>query len=357
MRQEIKDLLRRLAEGLPAESPDAGIFGCSVPADDSAIVLIPVPWEATVSYGKGTAQGPATILRASHQVDLLDEAFGTPFLSGITMLAEDMDIVAFNATARRAAEHVMNDDGPSPEDHEGIVPDQDFVNETSLSLHGKIFDLARKHLKAGKVVGVIGGEHSSPYGLLRALNERERGGFGVLHIDAHMDLRDAYEGFTHSHASIMRNVMNDFSQVTRLTQVAIRDFCQAERDYATSLGSRYAGFTSRDLGRRKAEGHTWQSICQQIVETLPKKVYVSFDIDGLEPSLCPGTGTPVPGGMRWDEAMYLLETVATSGRQVIGFDLCEVAPGPDGEEWNGNVGARVLYKLCGLALSTQGKTK
>lgn len=347
MRKETREILQRLADGAPAEGPDAGIFGCSVPIDDAALALIPVPWDATASYGKGAALGPQTILAASHQLDLFDEVFGIPFLAGITMLPEDMEIVAFNATARRAAEHGA-DDEPT---------DLDFVNETSESLHSKVYEQARKLARQGKLVAVVGGEHSAPYGLIKALAEKKKEPFGILHVDAHMDTRDAYEGFRHSHASIMRNAMTDFPMIQKLTHVAVRDYCVAERDFGLSLGERWSSFTSYDLFKRKAAGQTWMAICQEIVETLPERVYVSFDIDGLTPQLCPHTGTPVPGGLAFEEAVMLLECVAKSNRKVVGFDLCEVAPGPEGDEWDGNVGARLLYKLCGLYLHTQGKIK
>ena len=103
----------------------------------------------------------------------------------------------------------------------------------------------------------------------------------------------------------------------------------------------------------KAEGNTFKSIAASIVATLPENVYVSFDIDGLDPSYCPSTGTPVPGGLSFDEAVFILEELAQSGRRVVGFDLTEVAPGPDGSEWDANVGARLLYKLCGCLLRSQ----
>ena len=92
------------------------------------------------------------------------------------------------------------------------------------------------------------------------------------------------------------------------------------------------------------EGRTWDSICREMIQELPDKVYISFDIDGLDPKLCPNTGTPVPGGFSFQQAMYLIRKVVESGREIIGFDLCEVAPGDEGD-WDANVGARVLYRL------------
>src|SRR5690606_18866656 len=101
-------------------------------------------------------------------------------------------------------------------------------------------------------------------------------------------------------------------------------------------------------------GQSWNSLCQRILEPLPSAVYVSFDIDGLSPELCPGTGTPVPGGLSFEQACYLLVHIVRSGRRIIGFDLNEVSPGRDpNNEWNGNVGARLLFKLCGALVASQ----
>jgi hypothetical protein len=111
-----------------------------------------------------------------------------------------------------------------------------------------------------------------------------------------------------------------------------------------------------ELARRRFDGESWSSVVREIVDALPQYVYLSFDIDGLDPTLCPHTGTPVPGGLQFQEACALLSAVAKSGRTIVGFDLCEVAPGPDGDEWDGNVGARLLYKMVGATLRSRGET-
>ena len=104
------------------------------------------------------------------------------------------------------------------------------------------------------------------------------------------------------------------------------------------------------MGRHVLGGGHWDDCCRRIVGELPRTVHVSFDIDGLSPELCPNTGTPVPGGLSFAEARHLLRVLAESGRRVVGFDLVEVAPGPRGDDWDANVGARLLYKLIGCAL-------
>ena len=141
--------------------------------------------------------------------------------------------------------------------------------------------------------GGVGGDHSVPLGLMRVMAERYPG-VGVLHIDAHADLRKAYEGFTYSHASIMYNALQEAPGIGALVQVGIRDFCDEELETARA-DKRVVQFPDHELAAAGFAGETWQQVCNRIVETLPKQVYVSFDIDGLSPGNCPHTGTPVPG--------------------------------------------------------------
>lgn len=347
-RLSFADAMAELESGMPPR-PDAGFLGASLDPEECKLVLIPVPWEATTSYGGGTSQGPEVIVPASHQLDLEDAAFGKAFRAGITVLPEDPVIRSTNTTARTAALRVIE----AIEAKRDPGADLKAVNQASEVVNQSVYETAKKWLKRGKFVGVIGGDHACPQGLIQALAETVPGGFGVLHFDAHHDLRIAYEGFVYSHASIFYNVMHSYKNVSKLVQVAIRDYSRDEKNYMESLGDRGKSFYNREIFAMKAEGRTFQYIAQEIIATLPDNVYVSFDIDGLDPSYCPSTGTPVPGGLSFDEACYILETLAKSKKKVIGFDLCEVAPGTDGNEWDANVGARMLYKLCGCLLRSQ----
>lgn len=307
----------------------AGIFGVNVPVADAALVLLPAPWDGTASYGKGTVNGPKAILKASHQLDYFDLDYGAPVCAGI----------AFADTDKKF---------PYCGSHQ-----VDEVNLASHKINQIIYDASKSSLLNNQLVGVVGGEHSVPFGLIKALSEKYNA-FGILHIDAHHDLRDSYEGYLHSHASIMFNVLQSCSQLSKLTSVGIRDFSIEEFKFAHDQGNRVRTFYDRDLQDYKADGKNWGSICKDIIGTLPEYVYISFDIDGLEPVLCPHTGTPVPGGLTFAEADRLMRELVKQGKKIIGFDLCEVAP--DGvTEWDANVGARVLYKLCGAALASQGK--
>ncbi len=184
------------------------------------------------------------------------------------------------------------------------------------------------------------------------------GEYGVLHFDAHHDLRAAYEGFTWSHASIMRNALEKIQHIETMVQVGIRDYCEEELDYCTAQVDRVLPYYDRALSRRLFGGESWANIAREIVEHLPENVWVSLDIDGLDPRFCPNTGTPVPGGLDFNQTNFLLGEVARSGRHIIGFDLCEVSPAADGKnEWDANVGARLLYKLSAWALASQGKAQ
>jgi agmatinase len=208
---------------------------------------------------------------------------------------------------------------------------------------------------------VLGGDHSTPFGAIRAYGGHHPG-LGILHIDAHADLRDAYEGFTWSHASIMNNVVRRIGSkggIATLVQVGIRDL--GEREHRMIMEPRPRGesaittYFDATAKARLHAGETWAAICDEIVGRLPKKVYISFDIDGLDPVLCPDTGTPVPGGLSFNELLELLRALGRNGRRIVGFDLNEVAPSPRtprpewGGDWNANVGARALYKMIGAA--------
>jgi len=139
--------------------------------------------------------------------------------------------------------------------------------------------------------------------------------------------------------------------VAAVVGVGYRDLCESEHAILEDDG-RYHPFYDPWLRARLHEGVPWAELVHQMVALLPQQVYVSFDIDGLDPTLCPGTGTPVPGGLSFVEATSLLKGVVDSGREIVGFDLCEVGPG----EWDGNVGARLLYKLIGFALKSRRGT-
>ncbi len=336
-----------------AASPDSGIFCLPHTPDEAAVVLVPVPWEVTTSYRTGTAQGPAAILAASRQIDLFDVETGRPWTRGIAMLDESADVRAWNAEGRALAEPVIELGGRVDGDA-GLEAARARVNELGEHLNAWVRAETSRWLDAGKLVGIVGGDHSVPFGAIQAIAARHPG-LGILHVDAHADLRDAYEGFTWSHASIMYNVVERIPDVARIVQVGIRDLCEAEAEMIQRSERRVVTHFDAELASRRFGGEGWATQCERVLEALPEKVYISFDIDGLDPASCPHTGTPVPGGLQFLEAQFLIGQVVRSGRTIVGFDLNEVAPGAPGDEWDANVGMRVLYKMIGWALRSQGQ--
>jgi agmatinase len=324
--------------------PNGNFFGFPDAAENAEIVLLPVEWDATTSYRKGTAQGAKAILDASLQLDFFDLDVENAWKTKITTLAT---IHNDNRQIGRLADEIIAD----LENGRKIdAAKLNKVNATSSELNRKVYEKSRTVI-AGKEdavplkkIALIGGDHSCPLGLIKVLAEKNPD-LGILHIDAHADLRNAYEGFIYSHASIMYNVLNEIKSVSKIVQVGLRDFSPDEYELGQN-NPRVEQFFDRKMREEIFNGGNWHVICEKIVKNLPDKVYVSFDIDGLSPDNCPSTGTPVPGGITYNEAAYLLKVLKESGREILGFDLCEVVPNKNGNEWDANVGARILYQLC-----------
>jgi agmatinase len=322
---------------------DHGVFGLPFGVEESELVLLPLPWEVTVSYATGTASGPKAILEASQQIDLYDVLNIDAWKKGIAMFEISEDIILNGKELRKKTEKYL-EGYFAGEINEEL---QKEINEECRVFKENVKKMTSELLNQDKFVGIVGGDHSVPLGYLEALSYKYES-FGILHIDAHADLRDAYEGLEYSHASIFYNALK-IKNVSKLVQVGIRDFSKGEQEVVDKENGRVKMFTDYEIKKALFEGSTWAKICDDIVKELPENVYISFDIDGLLPHLSPNTGTPVLGGFSVEEMVYLFEKVLASGKKIIGFDLCEVAPGESGQ-WDGNVGARVLYKLCLLAL-------
>lgn len=319
-----------------ASSENSGIFGLPFSPGESNLVLVPAPWEGTTSYGKGTINGPTAILNASKQIDLYEAELGHFYEKGISMLEVD-DV--FVETAQEIKKI-------SKQDHDSFIQK---INNLSHSIEEKLYFVVQKLIQEGKIVGLVGGEHSTAYGSIMAHMETYPN-MGILQIDAHMDLRKAFNGYQSSHASVMYNVIENLKP-NKLVQVGIRDFAQEELFFANS-NKEIRVFLEKDFRQQIFCGRkNWARICKEIVRELPKEVYVTFDIDGLDPSLCPNTGTPVPGGLSFCEARFLIREISKSGRRIVGFDLCEVSPNTQ-NEWDANVGSRVLFFLIGWTLES-----
>jgi agmatinase len=234
----------------------AGIFGLPFTPDEARVVLIPVPWEATVSYGAGTAGGPKAILDASHQVDLLDRDTGRPYEAGIAMLPIPDEVRRWSDEARKLALPIIEAGGVG--DDEGLKAAQARVDAYGSRMNDWVHGEASHWLAKGRLVGVVGGDHSTPFGAIQAVAARHPG-VGILHLDAHADLRRAYEGFRWSHASIMFNVTSEVSDVARLVQVGVRDYCDEEDALIRASGGRIRTYFDADLRRALHEGEPWRS--------------------------------------------------------------------------------------------------
>ncbi|GGZ16114.1 agmatinase [Echinicola pacifica] len=328
------------------------LFGLPFGEDTASLVVIPVPWEVTVSYSNGTALGPKAVLKASAQVDLYQPDIVDAWNMGIHLLPFPDELYASNHKYRILAENYIEwlERGKPKEENERFGAVTSLIDKACESMNQYVYKTAKDQLNNGKIVALLGGDHSTPLGLIRALSEKYSS-FGVLQIDAHADLREKYEGFKYSHASISYNML-EIPQVEKIVQVGVRDYCEEEAERAEHH-KKVKTFYDQQIKEGLYEGKTWRVICDQIVAALPREVYITIDIDGLDPKLCPNTGTPVAGGFELDQVLYLMKLVVKSGRKIIGFDLVEVAPGED--EWDGNVGARILYRMANLMGVSQGK--
>ncbi len=355
----IRDFLRLLCQSIrlhmsitsfnpnSAALHDSGLFGLPFDEHHSQIIIIPIEWELTVSYGKGTAAGPKAVYDASLQIDLNNHDYPDLWKKGIWMDSFPEHLRQLHDSLRKDADTIIQaiGEGSMDENDKKFITLYQRIEEGAERMNQWLFERIAYWKSKGKIVGLLGGDHSVPIAYHRYLND-QKSDYGVLMVDAHIDLRDAYEGFKYSHASIFFNVMK-MSKVKKLVQVGIRDYCHEEAELVRQQSDRVHVFFDRDLRMQQFEGIGWKEQVDSMIGLLPDKVYISVDIDGLDPVLCPNTGTPVPGGLQFEELMYLLNRIRLSGKDIIGFDLCEVSPGHN--EWDGNVGARVLFQLCGVA--------
>ena len=273
--------------------------------DTSRIVVWPVSYEGTVSYGTGTGAGAMAIVDASRNMELYEEETGTEvYKLGIHTLSE---------FAPRETPELMMD-----------------------SLYGRTKEL----LDSEKFVCMLGGEHSVSAPVIRAHAERFHN-MSVLQIDAHADLRDEYDGTPHSHASIMARVVNDLRIPS--VQVGIRSI---SADEARSLNT---GLPTKIFWAKDIVGRTdW---IERAVDSLTENVYLTIDIDGLDPSLVPTTGTPEPGGLGWYETLALIRTLARK-RRIIGMDLVEFSK-TDNSDAPAFLCSKLVYKSLAYIFGDQ----
>lgn len=274
---------------------------------DSQIVVLSAPFEATVSYGHGTKNGPKGILKSSHYVEFYDEEFDRElcFEKGICALAP----MNFEKLSVRK----------------------------SLDL---IYNNVSRVLKDDKFPIVLGGEHSISAPVAKAFNEKYQN-LSILHFDAHSDLRNEYNGSPYSHASVIARIA-EFNK--NIVQIGIRAQCIDEAKFIkeNNINTYYMRFI------RSGKYGDWM---RDAINKLNENVYITFDVDGFDPSFMPSTGTPEPGGLFWDETAEFLRMVGKE-RNIVGFDVVELAPvkanpSPD------FIAAKLTYKLLNCAFQNK----
>jgi len=318
-----------------AAAKNSGIFGFPFHPYESKLVLIPVPWDATMSWKTGSSGAPAAIFEASKYTELFDTDLKNFYEAGIAMESENPDLQVWNNKAKKLARKEAH---------------KDTTDSLCANMSNYVYSRTKEHLQKDKIAGIVGGDHSVALGSIKAYTKRYPK-MGVLQIDAHCDLRKAFEGLTYSHASVMYNVL-ERTDLKKVVQVGVRGFCEEEFSRIQESKGRITTFFDRNMAEKKADGKTWNLICDEIIDHLPREVYISLDIDGLVPSLCPNTGTPVPGGLNFQELIILIKQITESGKVIVGFDLSEVVPIKE-NDWDANVGSHLLYQLCGWCIKSQ----
>ena len=322
-----------------------GIFGLPVcDLEEARLVILPVPWEATVVYGSGTARAAEPVVKTSLLINLFNPDFQNSWQKGFHIMDVDKKVLTKSDYLRKEAElvtdYITHGDDVSKNSFMGkSIAD---INQGGEFLNNWVHERTGNLLKAGKLAVVLGGDNSVSFGYIKALAENNES-FGILQIDAQCGLRKAYHGFVYSHVSTMYNVINEIPQVARVVQLGARDFCEEEWRFIQEHKDKICMFSNKTLQDRMLEGVTWQSISDEIITQLPQKVYISFDIDGLDPKYCPSTAMPVPGGLETAHIFYLIKKLAAEGKKIIGLDLTGV--GSD-TPTDASVGARVLWRLC-----------
>lgn len=319
---------------LPAEN-NGNFAGLPFPEAKAEIVYIPIPWDITTSHTRGTSKGPQNILEASSQIDLFDENLTDAWKIPRQFQPINREIEKRNTILSQV-------------ERKSLLKE---VDEACVNMNDFTYTEVKKCLCNGQIPVTLGGDHSVALGSIKACTEYFKD-VDVLQIDAHMDLRSAYEGFQYSHASVFYHVMTK-TEAKKLYALGIRDFCPEEKDFSFSLGNRYHLMTAQDLFFRLLEGERFSRIIRSFIDGMSEKVYLSLDIDALDIQYNPGTGTPVPGGLHYYQLIYMIHAIVKSGRELVGLDICET-----GSRFysDGFVSAKLAYSLSNLAFLSQRRS-
>ena len=318
-------------------------FGATTSPSDADVVIVSAPWSVTSDYGRGATYTPDAIIDSSLGKELYDAPTGLSIEGRIATAEIDYNIQESSEMLGRDAERIVRHHS----DRESRVSDYiarkiENVNEGFAEMHLSIYKQVKQWAEQGKRIAVVGGDHSVAFGAVKALAEVNEG-LGVLFVDAHADYSSDDEIFNYSHRSIARNIVEEIDGVAKMVQVGVRDVDRAEVE-ALAACDKVELFYAESLAARRFEGCSWGDICREVVDKLPHKVYISFDVDALKIEFCNNTNAPTPGGMTFDEALYLVNMVVASGREIVGFDISEVVSSIN-DKMDAIVGARLLAKL------------
>ena len=332
-------------------SPDNGnYFGLSLTPEESALVLLSAPWDATSSLHTGSSYAPDAIIEMSRFVDFYEPMAPNSWRKGIATIPIDYSIQDLSHRLHSDTERLTK-----LHDEFGISIIDDFmydrrlkrVNEGSIEVNDMLFEQTTQWLDQGKVVGVVGGDQSISYSIIKAMGYKYEQ-LGVIHIGSKCDMHEAYQGFDFSHASTMYNVMRDVPQIEQMAFVGVQEFSPIEWERATN-DKRVKLFTAQEIWTQQFEGKTWSEQVTEIVETMPQNVYIALNISGLTCEYSPNKGRISNGGLSLYQFIYLMDRVVASGRRIVGFDITEVVP-RTGHKRDILVIARLLFKMCSIAL-------
>lgn len=321
---------------------NGNIFGFPYTEEEAEVLIIPVTWDATASFGKGTSEGPGAILEASAQLDFYHPECENAWERKIHMLPISADLLEVNQHFVSQTEEYISylEEGGKLENAPSFKVLLEEVENAQKNIQKGLYDRVKNALEKGKFPIALGGEHSISLGAIQACSEIYPD-LTIVQLDAHADLRIAYEGFKQSHASIMYNALQ-LDRVRKIRSLGIRDVANSEVKIAQK--ERVNTHYGWEIDTQLFKGKSWDAICDEMLKNLKGPIYLTVDIDVLDPSYCPGTGTPVPGGWSFSQLEYLFSKMRKNQLNIVACDLVEVGK----SDVDANVGARVLWDMCNL---------
>ena len=307
-----------------------------------SVYIYPVPWDVTTTFGSGTHAGPNQIQSIWHQLDHSHPFHESPI--SVSFLLPNQHIIDLQSQFKDKSCQIIQklNQGESLTKKDQL--DLSKINQACKASFDYVYDDTLALIKKKDPFILCGGEHGVGLGYVKALGHAFDS-FSVLQIDAHMDCRISYFGYDYSHASVITHYAS-MPHVNTITQVGIRDYDQQERLFQEQHQTPFHLFLDYDIHRNLMMGDAFYTVVMKIINTLSSRVFISLDVDGLAPYLCPNTGTPVPGGLSYNQLVFLFEELAKQ-KQIVGAELVEVSDTKN-SVWNANVGARLLQLMAGL---------